>query len=111
MILDELNIASRKVALQLTDDPEIRWTGWKAEYQGVYGEGELALDKGLVAQWVDYQRNYVINLPGMEQQKFVRGATFDIGTERVYLTDDFAHVESLIRDGFTQLMAHREVAV
>jgi len=107
MTYDELNIRSRKVAKQLTTDPEIKWTGWKAEYQGMYGAGELMLDKGFVAQWVDYQHDYVVNLPGMQQERYVRGATFGIGTGRVHLTDDFTHMESRNRVGFIQLMAHR----
>lgn len=110
--LDELNIRSveflrnHKIWWPNRDIASVFWfTGWKPEH----GDNEGL--RGLVAQWVAVRgkKNFYVNIPGMQSGEFLKGTEFDIGTQRLYLTDDWSHVSSVILNGYAAIRALVEV--
>jgi hypothetical protein len=84
------------------DAKRAKWTGWK------YGG---SLNDGFCAQLVWYKRDtsrvlygYYVNMPGMQSGKFMPGACFDIGDQRVRQDTPLEELDAMIDLGWEQLV-------
>ena len=98
MTLDELNIASHKLASELIGDrSHLRFTRWKGDDR----------TPGLVAQWIDYRDRdhcYYVNLPSLHYGWFEPGGDMAIGSMRIDISHDWSQIAAMIKCGFELLL-------
>jgi hypothetical protein len=103
------------------DGTRAKWTGWKYGGWDTYSIDHPVRDwdEGFCAQLVWYRYGddpslergwkkilygYYVNMPGMQCGRFVKGACFDIGDQRVRESTPPSEIDAMIEAGWKQLI-------